>query len=63
MSCYAIPRYPHLYPSSWYYYWQNEWAKKYQRTLEDHRRMIQYTLQWGMPTGPYWIPQKYRLCP
>jgi hypothetical protein len=54
MSCYSIPRYPHLYPNSWYNYWQNEWAKKYQRTLEDHSRMIQYTLQWGVPTGPYW---------
>lgn len=63
MSCYSIPRYPHLYPNSWYNYWQNEWAKKYQRTLEDHRRMIQYTLQWGMPTGPYWRPQTYRVCP
>jgi len=44
------------YQRTWETVKSQEWEKVYRGWLETYRRMMQYHLQWGTPTGPYWAP-------
>ena len=53
LTCYSQTRYNQR---MWETIKAQEWEKTYHRWLGEYRRMVQYHLQWGTPTGPYWAP-------